>query len=313
LRWYVFDENDTQIAVDGPGKHEINGKEYRAESLTYIPSGLQDNPYYDEEEYRRKLDALPAEARRILLGGFQSRLEDQPFQVIPTDWIIAAQDRWAPGPPVGVPMCAIGFDDADGGRDSAVIAARYDAWFPDLVILHGTETKDAPYKAGRIIGVRRDQCEVTVDLGGGFGAETYAHLKSNGVTSFGYNGMAPSTARTADGKLKFVNIRAEAHWRFREALDPSQPGGSPVQLPKDQGLLSDLAAPRFELTTGGIKIEEKKDIIKRLGRSPDKGDSVIMCWFRGQRGIERSVGVQRYAGSDRPEVNLGPRRARLRR
>ncbi len=30
-----------------------------------------------------------------------------------------------------------------------------------------------------------------------------------------------------------------------------------------------------------IKAETKDDVVKRLGRSPDKGDAVVMCWSRG--------------------------------
>ncbi len=30
-----------------------------------------------------------------------------------------------------------------------------------------------------------------------------------------------------------------------------------------------------------IKAETKEDVVKRLGRSPDKGDAVVMCWSRG--------------------------------
>ena len=41
-----------------------------------------------------------------------------------------------------------------------------------------------------------------------------------------FNGVAASMARTRDGKLKFRNKRAEAVWKFREALDPKLRGRS---------------------------------------------------------------------------------------
>ncbi len=41
-----------------------------------------------------------------------------------------------------------------------------------------------------------------------------------------YKGSEASNARTADRKLGFTNKRTEAWWKFREALDPSRPGGS---------------------------------------------------------------------------------------
>ena len=94
-----------------------------------------------------------------------------------------------------------------------------------------------------------------------------------------------SRARTADRKLAFSNKRTEAWWKFREHLDPARDGGSGVELPPDQELLSDLTSVRFStIVRAGvmtIKAETKLDVVKRLGRSPDKGDAVIMCWNCG--------------------------------
>src|SRR3546814_1539203 len=78
--------------------------------------------------------------------------------------------------------------------------------------------------------------------------------------------------------LGFYNKRSETIWRFREALDPSQPGGSPIALPPDPMLVADLTAPTFTVPPRGIKVESKEDVCKRLGRSTDRGDAVVMAW-----------------------------------
>ncbi len=56
-------------------------------------------------------------------------------------------------------------------------------------------------------------------------------------------------------------------------------------MPDDQELLSDLTSVRFSAVQNrgvmSIKAETKEDVVKRLGRSPDKGDAVVMCWSRG--------------------------------
>ena len=52
-------------------------------------------------------------------------------------------------------------------------------------------------------------------------------------------------------------------------------------LPPDPILMADLAAPTFELRAGGIYLEPKEDVCKRLGRSTDRGDAVVMAWFAG--------------------------------
>jgi len=45
-------------------------------------------------------------------------------------------------------------------------------------------------------------------------------------------------------------------------------------------LLSDLTAPRWTMTMQGIKVEPKEDIVKRLGRSPDCADAVVLAILR---------------------------------
>lgn len=58
-------------------------------------------------------------------------------------------------------------------------------------------------------------------------------------------------------------------------LDPRT--GSETFLPDDEGLIEDLASIRYKLTSSGKVQREPKDALrKRLGRSPDKGDAVVM-------------------------------------
>ena len=43
------------------------------------------------------------------------------------------------------------------------------------------------------------------------------------------------------------------------------------------------------MTSGGILIEKKEDQKERIGRSPDKGDAVMMCLAEGGRAVERAI------------------------
>ena len=72
-------------------------------------------------------------------------------------------------------------------------------------------------------------------------------------------------------------MRAYLYWMMRESLNPIT--GDNVELPPDEELAQDLASATFEITRTGILIESKDDIKKRLGRSPDKGDSCLLGWF----------------------------------
>ena len=96
------------------------------------------------------------------------------------------------------------------------------------------------------------------------------------------NGAEKATGHTRDGNFAFYNRRSEMWWRLREALDPDC--GLDVALPVDPKLQADLTAPTYTVRPGQppkIYVESKADIMKRLGRSPDRGDAVVYGWNAG--------------------------------
>lgn len=315
LRWFTtIDGRDTE--VDGPGPHLVEGQMVRAKSRTFIRAHLSDNPDLAETDYDATLAALP-EAYRLAYrdGRFDLALQDSAFQTIPTEWIRTAMRRWTDTPPPGVPMCAMGVDCSGGGSDPMVIAPRYDGWYAPPVVIPG---KDLPpdklgsHAAGLVVANRRHSATVVVDMGGGYGGPLYEHLKANGVETEAYKGAETATARTKDGKLRFVNKRSQAYWQYREALDPDQESGSPIALPDDPEIMSDLAAPTFKITPQGIELEPKADVVKRLGRSPDKGDAIVMAWMAGLKQPNVRGGWAARAPK-RPQTILGHQAARRRR
>lgn len=284
IRWYLVADDGKEIEVDGPGPYTVLGREIKAMSRTFIRSRLEDNPDLAATDYGSRLMAQTEQNRKAYaLGDFTSMLEDHPFQAIPTEWVMQAQGRWTPAPPVGVPMCAIGVDVAQGGNDQTVLAIRHDSWFAPLLAVPGKETPGGSDVAGRVMAKRHGNAKVIIDIGGGWGGDAYAHLMTNGVDVESYMGVKQSIRRTQDQLMPFTNIRTEAYWRLREALNPDQPGGSPIALPDDRELLADLTAPIYEVGPRGIALESKEELVKRLGRSPDKGDAVVMAWFGGPR------------------------------
>jgi hypothetical protein len=180
-----------------------------------------------------------------------------------------------------------------------VIGYRYGGWFGPL------DAKKEVDKTGRktaadVVFHRRDRCPVMVDIGGGWGGDAVIAMKDNGIDVVAFNGVVKSTARTRDGKLGFFNKRAEAVWRLREALDPSQEGGSVVALPPDPELKADLASYQWELVRlhniSGIKLLDKDKQREALGRSPDRRS-------RGRAGVpRRSAGRAAEPGQHRRAV-----------
>jgi hypothetical protein len=151
----------------------------------------------------------------------------------------------------------------------------------------GDKTPDGPSSAGLIISEIRDGAPVHIDIIG-VGGSTYDHLISNDIQAEPINFAAKTDPNETDrsGNLKFRNDRAMYYWKFREALDPRT--GCNIALPPDPELKKDLCAPMWFLTPQGIQIESKEQIIhgprlhksaRPLGRSPDKGDAVVMCWI----------------------------------
>lgn len=308
LRYAVIIEGKP-VWQAGPEDVLINGELCKPLSFTFIPASLKDNPYRDTPEYRAKLNSLPEPLRSQLLKGiFALGSEDDPWQCIPTRWVQEAFARWTPHPPKDVPMCSIGADVAQGGDDQTVLALRFGHWFAPLIVVPGSQTPGGSDVAGLLISKRRDGAKGVIDIGGGWGGDAYAHLRENGVDCVGYMGVKPSVARTKDKQLGFFNVRSQAYWRLREALNPDQPGGSSIALQPDNELLADLCAPRFDVEKLGIKVEAKAAVVKRLGRSTDKGDSVVMAWFDGDR-IEYHEGGfpvrQSRKGRKRINVDLG--------
>jgi hypothetical protein len=75
---------------------------------------------------------------------------------------------------------------------------------------------------------------------------------------------------------KFINKRASLYWALREALDPKNDDS--LALPDDDELIQELSSTKYKFTTKGkIAIEEKDEIKKRIGRSPDRGDAVMLA------------------------------------
>ncbi len=304
LRWFTTIGGE-DVEVDGPGPHLVEGEYVRAKSRTFIPAMLEDNPDLARTNYAATLAALPPELRAAYKEGkFDASLRDHEWQVIPTEWILEAQERWERDGWKQFNMTAMGFDPAGGGGDSAALVWRHGNWFSELLTTKGEETADGSSAAAKIIKYRRDNAAVIVDVGGGYGGAVTLRLKDNGIAHTGFNGSHNSGQKTKDRQLAFVNRRAEAWWRFREALDPDQEGGSEVALPPDPELRADLAAPTYTVEQRGIKVEAKDKLRLRLGRSPDKGDAVVMCWASQDMLVRRA---QRQAlGANRPRwANVG--------
>lgn len=275
LRWFtVLDNREVELENGAPFLHK--GERISPKSRTFVPARVEDNPYYMASGYKATLQALPEPLRsKMLYGDFSAGREDNPYQIIPTEWVEKAMARAGSRAKPGV-LSAIGVDVARGGSDATVITLRYGYWFEKQHVYPGSATPNGDAVAQYVITARAGRvCPVQVDVIG-VGASAYDCLRRYiGNDAVAMNASEASCARDRSGQLSFYNQRAEWWWRLREALDPEQ--GEGLVLPQDRELLADLVAPRFRLTVRGILLESKEQIRQRIGRSPDKGDSFVLA------------------------------------
>ena len=276
LRWFaVIDGAD--VEREGPDPFPHRGEWIVPRSRTFIPSAVDDNPFLARTGYKATLQSLPEPLRsKMLHGDFEAGKEDDPFQAVPTAWVTAAQDRWKADGGCGLPMDAIGVDVARGGADQTVIAPRHGPWFGPLQVFDGAQTPDGDTAAALIQRARRDGAPIHVDLTG-VGAAVYDACRRKRMQVVGFVAAARAGGRDASGQLAFANKRAESYWRLREALDPDS--GQDMALPPDRLLRADITAARYKLTPRGIQLEDKAETVKRIGRSPDRGDAVALALY----------------------------------
>lgn len=274
--YWAWDKNRSMAMLDGLGSDE------------FCVGFKREYPATDDEAFEEAGDELS--------------------RAIPMAWIKAAQARWIANRNRDKgPMTGLGVDVAQGGPDNTVVTPVHGVRVEEQTKLPGHMTTDGPAVAGMVVALVRDGATIGIDMGGGWGGDAYTHLKKHlDMPVVGVNPSSAATARAKHGNYQFVNMRAYLHWMMRESLNPIT--GDNVELPPDDELAQDLAAPTYEITRTGIKIESKDEIKKRLGRSPDKGDSCLLGWYASLPG-NRSLAKAAQIRGNQPSVI--PHRSRI--
>lgn len=273
LRWFAMLDG-VEVETSSGEAFQHGADLIKPMSRTFIPSRVSDNPYLMGTGYMATLQSLPEPLRsQMLYGDFNAGIEDDPWQVIPTAWVEAAQARWK-RPDKLDPMDSLGVDVAMRGRDNTVLARRHGMWFDEPITYAGSVCTDGPTIAGYCIAAARDNAVMHLDLFG-VGAQPYGHLMQANQQVIGVNVGDPATGTDASGRLRFFNLRSQLWWRMREALDPSANNG--IALPPDPRLLADLCAPSWSLSGPSIKVEGREDIIAKIGRSPDFASAYVLA------------------------------------
>jgi len=274
LRWFAMIA-DEQVERENGDPFEWKGETIRPKSRTFIPARVTDNPYLMATDYVSRLQQMPEPMRsKMLYGDFSVGFKDDPWQAIPTQWVLDAQSRWENMEQPPVPLSAMGIDVARGGEDQTVISKRYGNWFAPLDVHPGSATSDGQSVARLVMEQIENGVVPAIDVIG-VGSAAYDIMVLEGINVEPVNFAEGSDEYDKSGQLGFMNKRAECYWRLRELLDPANE--EKVALPQDRELRADLCAARWKMSTRGIQIESKDDIRKRLGRSPDRADAIVLA------------------------------------
>jgi len=159
----------------------------------------------------------------------------------------------------------MGVDVARFGDDGTVLAPRQGLRAARMVTMRNARTQEI---AGRIQEARRKwehELDI-VDGSGGYGAGVVDALIQAGYPPIEFYGSGKAN------DLRYFNKRSECYFLLSEWV---KRGGV---LPKCQRLKRALVAHTYTLQNGKLRVEEKDQIKKRLGFSPDESDALSMTF-----------------------------------
>lgn len=192
--------------------------------------------------------------------------------------------------PEGTPV-VWGLDVARYGDDASVLCIRQGR---HLLELHSWKKLSLMELAGRVLDLLHSSDEPPEEIlvdSIGLGAGVLDRLRELDISARGVN-VSESPAM-AD---RYANLRAEL-WDLTKSWFNEE-----VQIPNDDSLIADLTAPRYSFNSSGkMLVESKAETKKRLGRSTDFADSLVLTFAssaagasgqyrRKKRGRRRNVG-----------------------
>jgi hypothetical protein len=202
----------------------------------------------------------PAHYRRYVLNSHDD--VDTVDQILKQDWIDTAVGKAVPHETKSIVVC----DPARYGDDEHVIYALQGNKVIDSDIYTNKSTMET---AGRMIVMAKKHGIKSLALDViGVGAGVADRLKE-----LGHKVIEINSACAASDKDKHKNLRAEM-W----ANSANKFENNLVCLPNDTMLKEELSQMRYKTieSNGKLQVEAKEDYKKRMGRSPNRADAVIM-------------------------------------
>jgi hypothetical protein len=239
----------------------------------------EQDDFYFEGNYYRPEDLF----RKKVLGKFPKVGDDT---LIPLQWIELAQERWKKFDGQYAGEKWLGVDVAGMGRDSTVYCERVGNYAASFKKYHSGGKADHMRIAGDVINYinHNKDAFISIDtIGEGAGVYSRVNEVSNNprVISCKYSEAAKAKDKELTditGQYRFANLRAYLFWAVRDWLNPKNETGA--MLPPDEEFAGEAAEILWSFRSDGkILIEPKEDIVKRIGRSTDKFDSLANTFY----------------------------------
>jgi hypothetical protein len=213
-----------------------------------------------------------------VLGDFPS---DHPWSVVRLSDTYACRIEGVPRTPSELMPVELGVDVAGGG-DETVIRERRG-------MMAGREWRDHTDKpeniARLVIRAIRETGATAVKVDSiGIGAGLVGELRNLAQTGV-HNAKiyAVNVAERAADPLMFYNLRAQMWWEVGR-IASEQRTWDLSKMANADTTIAQLLEPRYEHDLKGrIKVEPKEEIIKRLGRSPDNADALLLAFYTPKR------------------------------
>jgi hypothetical protein len=263
-----------------------------------LKSNSTHDPVLPQDEWDEDLprDVIPGavsiawiEKVRVKYGEFSSywisRVEaefpgDDTEGIIPLSWLKQARDRYDQNPDywdnlARLDKWRIGVDVSDGGDRHAIALWRGTVLYSVCYIQPKNDRQDT-------ITLAKDHVVPLIkSLGGmygcavdntGVGAGTLAWLRSQG-----YFAQGCKFGESPENKNEFVDKKTELYWWLRDGLRKGEIAIAPIgEVEKE--VFEEIAAVRYNPDTENkVKCEQKKETKKRLKRSPDGGDAIVIA------------------------------------
>lgn len=231
---------------------------------------------------------------------WQARVEaffprDSADSIIPRSWFVAARARYDANSKHWDNLAAShqwrhGLDVGDGGDDHALASWHGPVLYAVQVIPTKGDREDVTRAAG--LGKQKlQECPgvLAVDRAG-VGSGSLATLLEQKLPAVGIHW---GSAGTKAGL--YQNLKAQQYWELREAFRVGEVAIAPLGDCEEM-VMEDLAGTFYDVTsTGKTRIEDKATTKRRLHRSPNAGDAIVLG-FHAKRSIKRQpIGSHSFA------------------